>query len=120
MQIKNLSQAVTAFVQQLQDKVRRLTEDVTTLEVSTYTVGKQRFAAVVDEGDVTAADPGHVKRQGFTRITFNCDMTSCTQSGRTDDVAPAVAVMHRASVDGALVGREAMLDAGYEVLARVR
>ena len=120
MQVKDLSKAIATFARQLQDKVRRLTEDATTLEVSTYTTGKRQLADVVNEADVTAADPARVRRQGFTRITFDCDLSSCTQTGRTDDVAPAVAVMHRASVDGAVAAREAVLGAGYEVLARMR
>lgn len=126
MPTKNLSIAAARFVQQLKIKIQRLTDEVTTLDVSTYAVGESQFVAVVDaadEGTVAAldarlseADSAHVNRRGFTQVAFDCDLTTCTQTGRTDDVEPVVGTMHRSAVDGALAGREAMLDVGYEVL----
>jgi len=72
---------------------------------------------VVDvANDSSIADSLHVKRCGFTQVAFACDLASCTQTGRTDDVESAVATVHELAVDGALAGREAVLDVGYEVL----
>lgn len=130
MPIKDLRVAAATFVQQLKAKVRRLTEDVMTLDVSTYAVSEPQLMPVVDAADdgtvaaldarLAAADPAHVRRRGFTQVVFDCDLTACTQTGRTDDVEPAVAVMHQSAVDGALAGREAVLDVGYEVLGNMR
>jgi hypothetical protein len=127
---RDLRASVTAFVKQLQAKVQRLTGDVTTLDVSTYTVPVGQFATTVegiDAGTVDAlatrlasADPLSVQRCGFTQITFDCDVMSCTETGRTDEVDPAVDAMHGAVVDQALVGREAILSVTREVVERVR
>jgi len=130
MQVKDLRVSVATFVQQLKANVQRLTSDVTTLDVSTYAVSEQQIVPVVDGADdstvavldarLSAADPSHVHRRGFTQIAFDCDLTSCTQTGRTDDVASTVAVMHQSAVDQAVAGREAVLDVSLEVLGRVR
>ena len=126
MPTKNLRVAAATFVQQLQAKVQRLTDEVTTLDVSTYAVSKPQFVSVIDAADdgtiaaldarLSTADAAHVNRRGFTQVAFACDLASCTQTGRTDDVEPTVAAMHESAVDGALAGREAVLDVGYEVL----
>ena len=126
MPVKDLRIAAATFVQQLKTKVQRLTDEVTTLDVSTYAVSEPQFVSVVDAADdgtvaaldarLSVADAAHVNRRSFTQIAFACDLTSCMQTGRTDDVEPAIAPMHQSAVDGAVAGRASVLDVGYEVL----
>jgi len=123
MPVKDLRLSFTTFVQQLKTKVQRLTDDVTSVEISTYTVAAPQIESVVTSADVAAlaADGiSPVKRQGYTQVTFHCDMNACTETGRQDTVDAAVDAMHHSTVDQALAGRETLLDAGYEVLKRVR
>lgn len=117
---KDLRQSVTAFVKQLQAKVQRLTDDATTLDVSTYTVSVGQLAATIEEIEGGAVDVLAVRRCGHTRITFTCDLASCVETGRTDEVDPAVDAVHRSVVDLAVVGRDAALSAAREVIERVR
>ena len=123
MPAKDLRQSFTTFVQQLKTKVQRLTGDVTSVEVSTYSVDAPQIESVVASADVAALavdGASSVKRQGYTQVTFHCDVNACTETGRQDEVDAAVHAMHHSTVDQALAGRETLLDVGREVLKRVR
>ncbi|HOU12182.1 MAG TPA: hypothetical protein PKZ84_03635 [Anaerolineae bacterium] len=110
---KDLRQAVAAFVGQLKDRVQPLIDDVTSVEISTYAA-----AAPLLESVVTAEDIGiFAQRQGYTRVAFQCDMSGCLETGRTDDVDASVRPMHSSTVAQALAEREKLLTVGLGALA---
>lgn len=109
---KNLRQAAATLVQQVQARVQSLLADITSLEVSTYGVDAPHLERVAATEDVT----GLAQRHGYTRVTFKCDVSGCTETGRTDDVDTSVRPMHSAAVAQALAGRETLLDAVREAL----
>ncbi len=109
---KDLRQAVATFVEQLKGRVQPLIDDVTALEVSTYGVDAPQLENVAATEDVAAL----AQRQGYTRVTFQCDLSGCTQTGRTDDVDTLVRPMHSATVEQALAGREKLLTVGLGAL----
>lgn len=112
---KDLRQAVAAFVGQLKEHVQPLVDDVTSVEISTYGADAPLLESVV-----TAEDLGtFARRQGYTRVAFQCDMNGCTATGRTDDVDMSVRPMHSATVEQALAEREKLLTVGLEALANL-
>jgi hypothetical protein len=120
---KNLQQAAATLVQQLQARVQPLIADVTSLEVCTYGVDALQLESVAASADVAAlavASASVVKRQGYTRVTFQCDLNTCTETGREDAVDADARTMHRATVSAALVGRETLLAEGRQVLGKLR
>lgn len=117
---KDLRHSVTVFVEQLRDKVQRLTAEVTTLDVRTYVAPVEQLAAAAAELDAGAAMTTAAQRRGYTRITYDCDLTSCVETDRADDVDPAVEAIHRSAVDGAVAGRDVVLGMAREVIERVR
>ncbi|MGC9393541.1 MAG: hypothetical protein ACP5J4_01655 [Anaerolineae bacterium] len=120
---KNLRQAAATLVQQLQARVQSLIADVTSLEVCTYGVDALQLESVAASEDVAAlaaAGASGVKRQGYTRITFQCDLSTCTEIGREDAVDAAARSMHSASVEVALAGRATLLAEGRQTLSKLR
>ena len=120
---KNLQQATATLVQQLQARVRPLIADVTSLEVWTYGVAASQLESVAASEDVaTLATAGvaAVKRWGYTRVTFQCDVNGCAEIGREDAVDADARPMHRATVGAALAGRETLLAEGRRALGKLR
>ena len=115
---KNLQQAAATLVQQVQARIQPLLTEVTSLEVSTYSVDAPQLESVAAAQDVATLTT--VKRQGYTHIAFRCDLNVCTQTGREDTVDAAARPMHSDTVAQALAGRETLLAAGYEVLKGIR
>jgi hypothetical protein len=115
---KNLRQAAATLVKQLQARVQPLIADVTSLEVWTYGVDALRLESVAASEDV--ATLAAVKRQGYTRVTFQCDLNTCTEIGREDAVDAAARLMHSATVEAALEGREILLAEGRRALGKLR
>ena len=122
MPVTDLRESFATFVQQLKAKVQHLTNDVTSLEVSTYGVDVPQLSSVAASEDVAALATGGaspVKRRGYTAVAFHCDMNACTETGRQDEVDVAVSAMHQSAVEQALTGRETLLT-GREVLEQIR
>ncbi|HOT91998.1 MAG TPA: hypothetical protein PLJ78_07860 [Anaerolineae bacterium] len=120
MRGKNLPQAVTKLVQQLQARVQPLFADVTSLEVSTYGVDAPQLASVAASKDVTtlaAAADAPVQRRGYTRVTFHCDLHGCTEVGREEIIEAPVRPIHNVTVEQALVGRETLFVAIRETFS---
>jgi len=120
---KNLQQAAATLVQQLQARVQPLRADVTSLEVWTYGVAASQLESVAASEDVAAlatAGASAVKRQGYTRITFQCDLKTCTEIGREDAVDATARSIHSASVEVALAGRATLLAEGRQTLSKLR
>jgi hypothetical protein len=120
---KDLRQAVATFVQQLMGRVQLLIDDVTSLEVSTYSVDAPQLESVSaseDVGALAAGGASPAQRQGYTRIAFHCDLNGCTETGRQGEVDASVLSMHGATVNQALAGRETLLAVGRETLDKLR
>ena len=120
---KNLQQAAATLVQQLQARVQPLIADVTSLEVCTYGVEALQLESVAASEDVAAlaaTGVSGVKRQGYTCITFQCDLNTCTEVGREDAADAAARSMHRATLEAALEGREILLAEVRQALGKLR
>jgi hypothetical protein len=104
---KNLQQAVATFVKRVRGRVQPLLADVTSLEVSTYGVDAPQLESVAASQDVATL----AQRQGYTRVTFQCDLNGCLETGREDEVEALVRPMHSAMVEMALAERAKLLDA---------
>ncbi len=115
MRSQNLPQAVTKLVQQLRARVQPLLDEVTALEVSTYGVDAPQMASVVASKDGTAL--ASAARQGYTRVTFQCDLHGCTEIGREETVAAPVRPIHNVAVEQALVGRGSLFTAIRETFS---
>jgi hypothetical protein len=113
---KNLQQAAATLVQQVQARVQPLLADVTSLEVSTYSVDASQLESVAASEDVAAL----AQRHGYTRVTFQCDLNACTETGREEAVDAAARPMHNATVEAALKGRETLLAEGRQTLGKLR
>lgn len=111
---KNLQQAFATLVQQVQARVQPLLTDVTSVEVRTYGVDAPQLESVAAAEDVSLL----AQRQGYTRVTFHCDLNACTETGREEAVDAVARPMHSATVQAALEGREALLAVGREALGR--
>ncbi len=111
---KNLQQAVATLVQQVQARVQPLLTDVTSVEVSTYGVDAPQLEDVAASENVAAfsgSGTSPVKRQGYTRVIFQCDLNACTETGREEAVDAAARPIHSDAVAQALAGRETLLNA---------
>jgi len=120
---KNLQQAVATLVQQVQARVQPLLADLTSLEVSTYGVDAPQLEVVAASEDVAALAASGIsplKRQGYTRVTFQCDLNACTETGREEAVDAAARPMHSAMVELSLEGRATLLAVGREALGKQR
>jgi hypothetical protein len=115
---KNLQQAAATLVQQLQARVQPLIADVTSVEVCTYGVDASQLESVAASEDVAAL--AAVKRRGYTCITFQCDLNTCTEIGREDAVDAAARPMHCATLEAALEGRETLLAVGRQAVGKLR
>ena len=113
---KNLQQAAASLVKQLQARVQPLLADVTSLEVCTYGVDASHLEDVAASEDVAML----AQRQGYTRVTFQCDLSACTETGREEAVDAAARPMHRTMVELSLEGRETLLAVGREALGKLR
>ena len=120
---KNLQQAVATLVQQVQARVQPLLADVTSVEVSAYGVDPLQLEDVATSEDVTAlaaSGASPLKRQGYTRVTFQCDLNACTETGREEAVEADARPIHSAMVETSLEGRETLLAVGREALGKLR
>ena len=116
---KNLQQAVATLAQQVQVRVQSLLANVTSVEVSTYGVDAPQLEAVAASEDVAAlaaSGTSLLKRQGYTRVTFQCDLNACTETGREEAVDLAARPMHSDTLAQALAGRETLLAAVREMM----
>ena len=121
---KNLQQAAASLVKQLQARVQPLIADVApfdgaSLEVCTYGVDALQLESVAASEDVVAlaaAGASPVKLQGYTRVTFQCDLNACTETGREEAVEADARPMHNDMLTQALAGRETLLAAVREMM----
>lgn len=116
----NLPQALATLVQQLRARLQPMIADVTSLEVSTYSVDAPRLENAVASKDVTALVAVGAQRQGYTRVAFHCDLNGCTETGRQEAVDAAARPMHEATVSQALAGRETLLAVGRAALNQLK
>ena len=111
---KDLKTSVQKFASDLAAKVETFVEDISGLDVRTYTIKEGQFAAVVDadtKGDEKALTGDGVQLRAYTRIAFDSDTIVCLPVNDSGQIDGAVWDMHQAAVDQALESRAKMLRA---------
>jgi hypothetical protein len=114
----DLNEAVRKFASDLADKINSFVQDVTTLEVRTYTTPADQVQTVVQTKaikDVTAETT--VALRAGTSITFNGDTTQLAPTEASGEVNRALWELHQQAVQQAMQHRERMLHALGEAAA---
>ena len=107
-----LQEAVQNFAGELAAKVNTFVEDVSNLEVRTYTTpadqvetfvkGKADFAEILTEGKATL--------RAFTRIAFDGDVTNWVPTDAGGQISNSIWDLHQETVDLALANRARMIE----------
>ncbi len=119
MSESELKQAVEKFTRDLARKAETFVEDVTTLEVRTFTTpGSEMMTLAGRELKIDAVNPsGPIQLRAYTKIDFDSDTTICLPVDANDQVDRSVWDMHQAMVSQALQSRESMMRSMGEALA---
>mgnify|MGYP006311892089 CR=1 FL=1 len=119
MNESELKQAVEKFTRDLAHKAESFVEDVTTLEVRTFTTpGSEMMALSGRELKLDEVNPsGPMQLRAYTKVDFDSDTTICLPMDANDQVDRSVWDMHQAMVSQALQSRESMMRSMGEALA---
>lgn len=115
----DLRRAVNKFTSDLAAKAESFVNDITTLEVRTFTTPSHEFTALVGDGvDLEAPiDGSHMQLRAYTKINFDCDTTICLPVDANNQVDRSVWDMHQTMVEHALKSRQEMLRSMGDALA---
>lgn len=109
---KDLKKSVQKFANQLAEKVSGFVNDVSELEVRTYTITEGKFAEVLDDRtkktEKTLSGEG-VQLRAYTRIAFDSDTIVCLPVNDSGQIDGTVWNMHQSMVNQALENRATML-----------
>ena len=107
----DLRRAVSKFTSDLAAKAESFVNDITTLEVRTFTSPSDQFTALVGGGiDLEAPfDGSKMQLRAYTKINFDCDTIICLPVDENNQVDRSVWDMHQTMVDQALKNRQVML-----------
>ncbi|MBN1580021.1 MAG: hypothetical protein JXA89_04915 [Anaerolineae bacterium] len=101
----DLHQAVKKFSQDLAKKVESFIDDVSTLQVRTYTTSADQIESFVsDQGQ-----PGAATLRAYTKISFDGDTTVCVPMEASGEVNSALWELHQAVVQQAMTNRAEMI-----------
>ena len=122
----DLKAAVTKFSEELADKVERFIQDISVLEVRTYTTPADQSSFLMKEkadfGEI--ATQGKVTLRAYTQIGFDGDTTVCLPTNEAGEVDRSVWSMHQTMVNQAMGNRAEMLrvigDAAASALAALQ
>ncbi|HNT73906.1 MAG TPA: hypothetical protein PKH77_02685 [Anaerolineae bacterium] len=107
----DLKAAVQKFSQELADKLQTFINDVTVLEVRTFTTPHDQVKVLLDErpdiGEI--ATKGNVQLRAYTQIGFDGDATICLPTDENNEIDRSVWDIHQAIVAQAIGSRNAML-----------
>ena len=119
MSESELKQAVEKFTRDLAHKAEGFVEDITTLEVRTFTVPSKEIMVLSDHelklGEVNPAGP--MQLRAYTKVDFDSDTTICLPMDANDQVDRSVWDIHQAMVSQALQSRESMMRSMGDALA---
>ena len=107
-----LQEAVKKFAADLAEKVNTFIDDVSSLEVRTYTTP-------ADQAEVFIAEGGAEKAvlQAYTRIAFDGDTTTCVPTDEGGEINQEVWALHQTTVQQAMENRTKMVQAVGEAAA---
>ena len=108
---QDLRRAISKFTSDLAAKAESFVNDITTLEVRTFTAPGNMFTALVGAG-IDTEDPintSQLQLRAYTKINFDCDTTICLPVDDNNQVDRSVWDMHQTMVDQALKNRQEML-----------
>ena len=110
--MSDLNEAVRKFASDLADKINAFVQDVTTLEVHTYTTTADqiRTLANTDSIDKLVAQGGVLLRAG-TRISFNGDIIQIAPTEANGTIDQGLWAVHQQAVQQATAHRAQMLQA---------
>jgi hypothetical protein len=119
MSESELKQAVEKFTRDLAHKAEGFVEDITTLEVRTFTVpGKEIMVLSDHELKLDEVNPaGPMQLRAYTKVDFDSDTTICLPMDANDQVDRSVWDIHQAMVSQALQSRESMMRSMGDALA---
>jgi len=108
---QDLRSAITKFTSDLAAKAESFVNDITTLEVRTFTTPTNKFTSLAARGlDLEGpVDSSQMQLRAYTKINFDCDTTICLPVDDNNQVDRTVWDMHQMMVDQALKSRQAML-----------
>ncbi len=114
----DLNEAVRKYASDLADKINSFVQDVTTLEVRTYTTPSDQVQTYVntDSLDKLLAQ-GKVALRAGTTVSFDGDMTQLAPTDANGDINRGVWELHQQAVQQATAHRERMLQALGEAAA---
>ena len=119
MRESELKQAVEKFTRDLARKAESFVEDISTLEVRTFTTpGNEIMALAGEELQLDEVNPaGPLQLRAYTKVDFDADTTICLPMDANDQVDRSVWDMHQAMVSQALQSRETMMRSMGDALA---
>lgn len=108
---QDLRRAISKFTSDLAAKAESFVNDITTLEVRTFTSRSDQFTSLAGGGFNFDGPIDSTKMQlrAYTKINFDCDTTICLPVDDNNQVDRSVWDMHQTMVDQALKNRQAML-----------
>ncbi|MGC9521855.1 MAG: hypothetical protein ACP5HG_08245 [Anaerolineae bacterium] len=113
-----LKSAIEKFARDLAGKAESYVEDISTLEIRTFTTPSAQITSVARSG-LDLNDPGLAERlrlRAYTRIDLDCDTTVCLPVDENDQIDRSVWDIHQSMVNQALKTRETMLQAMGDAL----
>jgi hypothetical protein len=115
-QPKDLRSSIRTFTQKLAERVERFANDLSTLEVRTYTTPHDQVEVLLQEDpDIgQIATEGKVALRAYTQIGFDSDTTICLPLNEAGEIDRSVWEMHQAMVNLAMTNRATMLRAVSE------
>jgi hypothetical protein len=105
----DLRSAVSKFTSDLAAKAESFVNDITTLEVRTFTTPGKQLASLAGGGLEGPIDASQMQLRAYTKINFDCDTTICLPVDENNQVDRSVWDMHQTMVDQALKSRQEML-----------
>ena len=108
---QDLRHAISKFTPDLAAKAESFVNDITTLEVRTFTAPSEQFTSLAAGGiDLEGPiDSSRMQLRAYTKINFDCDTTICLPVDGNNQVDRSVWDMHQTMVDQALKNRQEML-----------
>ena len=107
-----LQEAVKKFAADLAKTVNTFVDDVSSLEVRTYTTPADQAETFIAQG---GADKGVL--QAYTRIAFDGDTTTCVPTDEGGEINQAVWSIHQTTVQQSMDNRAKMVQAVGEAAA---
>ncbi len=116
---QDLRRAISKFTSDLAAKAESFINDITTLEVRTFTSPSDQFTSLA-AGGINLEDPidsSKMQLRAYTKINFDSDTIICLPVDQNNQVDRSVWDMHQTMVDQALKSRQEMLSSMGEALS---